>query len=162
MDKTYRNLFSQDLLMTPVNIPNKSRNALATKEPSALAVLHGLHTYYAITVKQTGSDNYCSEEQLKYRLDQMAISKRYPLIVHDVVYELDSKNRLHLHALVTGPEKLWLKPCKGWHLFQAVLSTTFDKNNWEKYMHKIVQNSYDQEEILTLNQSRNLCLFDPI
>lgn len=146
--------------MTPVSMNNKSRETLAKNEPYTAGV-HLVHNkYYAITVKQTGSDNYCSEEQIRYRFDQMCSVKRYPMIVHDVVFELDSKSRLHAHALVSSIDKLWIKPCKGWHIFQAELSTTSDKTNWEKYMHKVVQNQFDQEEILTLNDTRNLCLFD--
>jgi len=116
-------------------------------------------TYYAITVKKTGMDNYCSETELQSRLDKLS-NKRYPIETHQQVMELDSQNRLHAHLLVSSVDKLWIKPVKGWHIFQSEIPSMNDKHNWERYMHKVVKDRYSQEEILTLNESRNICLFE--
>lgn len=147
--------------MTRVSMNQKTHEVLATKEPSAVGRHILLNKYYAITVKKTGSENYCSKDELDYRMNQLA-SKRYPIDIHDLVMELDSKNRLHAHALISSVDRLWIKPVRGWHIFVSELSTTSDKHNWERYMHKIVKDQYSQDEILTLNDSRNLCLFEDL
>lgn len=139
---------------------SKSHDARSASEV-VTEPFNNIDTYYALTIKQTGSMNYCTKDDLdELLLCHLMTDKRYPIVLHTKVFELDKANRLHLHALISSMPKLWLKPRRGWHIFISPIATQTDKFRWEQYMKKTAYNNYEQEEILLLNDTRNLCLFE--
>lgn len=90
--------------------------------------------YYGITIKATSNLNKNSGiHGLDHILEQ--ICRFNGGVVFDVVYELDSKNLIHLHA--TFISKIKINPIllkrKGWHIY---LKLCTDYEGWQSYCHK--------------------------
>lgn len=149
------------------NISNNIEDAqakLAGCKPDDCKESTELMETYAITVKSTYREmQYTTKEELLTIYKGLSTARR-PLELGDPVFELDSLNRLHLHGfgVFSKQKDPWFINRVGWHIFTAKIRTKTDMKRWLDYMHKIVFNQYEQEEILLLNESRNLNLFDSI
>lgn len=111
------------------------------------------HNYYAVTIKSTGKNNYTSPEDLYHELMLLG-SKRQHLDIGHHVYELDSRNRLHLHAMVQCP-KFFARQKKGWHIHSTELETFDSIKKWMNYLYKVAYNEPSQGQILALNYLYN-------
>lgn len=127
------------------------------------------NSYHLITVKKVGKRPYTTREELDRKFDFYMSKSNYPNYargIWDRAYELDSFNRLHLHAIVyTENKELYVKSMKGWH----VDVTSFpdgDLENVRSYIHKqccqkmYKYHRYELDDILLLNEARNTYLFD--
>lgn len=116
---------------------------------------------YAITIKSTYREmQYTTKDELLTIYKGLSTARR-PLELSDPVYELDSMNRLHLHGfgVFSKQRDPWFINRPGWHIFTSKLCNKNQLQRWLSYMHKIVFNTYEQEDLLCLNDCRNLNLF---
>lgn len=113
--------------------------------------------YYAITIKQTGTDNYTSPEELYHQL-QLLATKRRSIDIGHYVYEMDSKNRLHLHAIISCKD-FFARQKKGWHIHSSGLDSFDDIKRWYDYLYKEAYNEASQDQILTTNVIYNSNIF---
>jgi len=136
--------------------------------PEGCAPLHALPhddqsfkvqpVYYAVTIKGTGKCNYYTQDELYHRLELMN-TRRRPCIIEAHRYELDSNNRLHVHALVKCSNGFFLPQRKGWHNYSTALATVDDVKRWIDYINKYAYNLESQDQIFNLNYLYNHNLF---
>lgn len=126
--------------------------------PQARERSEPLHSYsgYAFTLKHTVSNNYITSHELNEVMNKIIEdNKRYDIKVSRQVFELDSKNRLHIHALLIGKSKMFIKQIKGFHIHLELLNSDQDVKNWNKYMDK-----QNQDNVLQDNIFSNVYCFD--
>lgn len=118
------------------------------------------YIYYGITIKKTGMDNFTEPDEIvKCLRSIIQKSARYKLNVHKYSLELDSKFRLHLHALIDGKPRAWIKPMPGWHIHLCPIASQEDKIAWESYITKCYRNGTTMEHIIQENYYRNCYMF---
>lgn len=132
---------------------NLSAESIA-KQPEGL--------YYFVTIKKVGKNTYTTPELLSRKLDFILTGYKYCIM--DLSDELDSSNTLHRHVLIkVYGGHFFIRSQRGWTFdCQKVDSSVESLNKVEQYIYKRAHNQFEQSEIHTLNDSRNLCLFDQI
>lgn len=131
-----------------------------TRSRTGCAPLHACNKtyYYAITIKSTAKENYTESFDLFHEL-QLLNSARRSIDINHQVYELDSHNKLHIHAIVSTNKKFFARQKRGWHIHSTELETLDDVRRWYDYIYKVAYNEPSQEQILTLNYLYNHCCF---
>lgn len=109
--------------------------------------------YYAVTLKQnfkTKPQEYDYEMWFEYAFYHQGM-------MHGMVYELDSKDRLHCHAILSFPRKIFKQSLSvvGMHQKLDELKTYEDKANYARYMSKSQGNRDQYEQMLQSYYYRN-------
>lgn len=99
---------------------------------------------YAVTIKKTGCSNYVDNDY--YRPYLSFLSQEYGLVTYS--YELDSKHRLHVHAMCEKNPYLKLKEYK--KNIMTFCRKIYDDDGWLSYINKVV--NANDEDTLLMNQ----------
>lgn len=114
------------------------------------------HSLYALTLKHTNGNNHITSNELNEVMNKIIESnKRYDISVCRQVFELDSRNRLHIHALLGAKPHAFIKQMKGFHIHLESLDSKEDIIKWNNYMNK-----QNQDEVLQDNIFSNVYCFD--
>ncbi len=109
---------------------------------------------YFLTVRKHQVKDYVSEYDLKEILN--TLERRLPLIVDDVVFEIDSKyEQLHSHILLRTPKSVYYKKHSSINGFRVYWRLVVDHKPTYDYMHKDSCNKYEQEQIIISNYYRH-------
>jgi len=109
---------------------------------------------YSITIKNvTREGQFTTPEQL-IEVYRTLSTKRRQVVTGPCVFELDSKNRLHLHGTLSCANFFPPKR-KGWHFHTDHLDTPYYRQNWLEYIHKDSHNHDSQMQIVSLNYLYN-------
>lgn len=105
-----------------------------------------MNTYYAVTVKNTYSNKKPTIDDYEMWVVN-AINKGMEF--KQVSYELDKSNRLHLHAVMLGPPKLFRKRLmfNNYHQMIDEILTHGDLIRWVRYIEKCDQHEVEQVAI---------------
>jgi len=113
---------------------------------------------YAITIKKVTSEGiYTTPDELKAIYTTLG-TKRRPVETGKYAFEMDSKNRLHLHGTISSLDFFCLQK-KGYHIHSHKLESSNDIKRWMDYIHKDAYNVYAQDQILHENYLYNHNLF---
>lgn len=94
---------------------------------------------YAVTIKKTGGKDYVDPDDYYVILEILGGHFGY-YEIHMVRFELDKKNRLHMHfSCVYNPYRT-LKSLRGYHTHINKLRTSFDIDSWHDYISKCLRN----------------------
>lgn len=101
------------------------------------------HSYrqYAITIKKNRNDAQARLEDLNEIADAL------PYCVSRRRYEIDSHNKLHLHAVMTAPKSLRYKTCQrsGWNIYIRRINN-FPR--WKAYCDKDSRCTEEQDQLI--------------
>lgn len=102
-----------------------------------------MSVYYAVTVKNNTNKRKPTIQDYEEWIAN-AINKGMEF--RQVAYELDILNRIHLHAVMMGPDKLYKKRLcyKGFHQHIDELPTHDDLLRWSMYISKCDQHIVEQ------------------
>lgn len=107
---------------------------------------------YAVTVKKTGSNNFVEND---YYDKYLAFLNRC-FGLHTYHFELDSKKRLHFHALC---EKNPYKVLTCYPEVHTKVRKIYDATGWIDYIKKDSKNKYEDENVLIQNSVQHKYLF---
>ncbi len=109
---------------------------------------------YFLTIRKHQVKDYVSEEDLVSILN--TLERRLPLIVTDVVYEIDPKYlQLHSHIILKTPYSVYYKQHSSINGFRVYWRKVEDLKPTYSYMHKDSCNKYEQEQIIISNYYRH-------
>ena len=109
---------------------------------------------YFLTIRKHQVKDYVSEDDLVNILN--TLERRLPLIVTDVVYEIDSKyEQLHSHIILKTPLSVYYKQHSSINGFRVYWRKVVDLKPTYSYMHKDSCNKYEQEQIIITNYYRH-------
>lgn len=102
-------------------------------------------TYYAFTVKC--NSKFATKEELEEWIEH-AESKGFR--VQTYYFELDKKDRLHMHGVALAPPNLYKKRLlyNNYHQRIDMIPSFLDLQKWVDYIEKDYINSYEYEQML--------------
>lgn len=109
---------------------------------------------YFLTIRKHQVKDYVSEDDLVSILN--TLERRLPIIVTDVVYEIDSKyEQLHSHIMLKTRKSVYYKQHSSINGFRVYWRKVVDLEPTYDYMHKDSNNKFDQEQIFITNYYRH-------
>lgn len=110
---------------------------------------------YALTVKKTGKSNYVENGAYDEIIDIIQLRCGY----YEYVYELDSKNRLHIHFLLSKNPYQYLVPFIG--PYHIKIYKIYNIMGWLNYIKKSLLTCYchNNEAVFIDNDVKNSYMF---